>query len=90
MKVIKLDRRYKAFAQGFTHALKFEQRTWRFDKVQHILHDRYEYNGYDPAWQGRAGKHIRNPYHPGFTMQEWWIDLRHESDITLILLMVDH
>lgn len=90
MKVIKLNRRYKAYAQGFTHALKFEQQTWRSREVESILRARYEYNGYDPAWQARAGKRIRNLYRPSYTRQEWWIDLRYESDITLILLMIDH
>jgi hypothetical protein len=90
MKIVKLNRRYKAFAQGFTHALKFEQQTWRSREVETILRARYVYNGGDPAWQACAGKRIPSPTRYGLRRQEWWINLRHESDITLILLMVDH
>jgi hypothetical protein len=90
MKVIKLDRRYKAFAQGFTHALKFQFRDRQALEVETILRDRYVYNGFDPAWQSHTGKRVPVLLSYSYPAREWWIDLRHESDITLILLMVDH
>ena len=87
MKVVKLNRRYKAYKDGFTHALRFD--TWHIKagEIEQFLTNRYgsQYNWYkrhgNSQWTSgfgsRSSKYDARPY---------WINLRNESDVTMILL----
>lgn len=87
MKVVKLNRRYKAYKEGFTHALRFNSWSKEAGEIEQILTTRYgsQYNWYklhsNSQWTSGFG-HRSNKY----DTRPYWINLRKESDITMILL----
>lgn len=96
MKIVKLDNRYKAFKQGFIHALKFEQYGSDCALVEQSLHERYktQTNLVTGQYYGKFGRTVvkttRNNWGLEITQRipaPYWIYLRNEADITLLLLL---
>jgi len=87
MKVVKLDRRYKAYKEGFTHALRFDHWEKHAGDIEQFLTKRYgsQYNWYkrhsNSQWSSNFGSRpSRSDSRP------FWINLRNETDISMILL----
>jgi hypothetical protein len=87
MKVVKLNRRYKAYKEGFTHALRLISWSKEAGEIEQFLTTRYgsQYNWYtqpgNRQWSSGFG-HRSSKY----DTRPFWINLRNESDITMILL----
>jgi len=83
MKIVKLDNRYFAFKRGFTHALKFKSWTLESARTEELLSETYKtscYNKNGPYYGAFARpRDVKEP-------KPYWIYLRNESDISLILL----
>ena len=92
MKVVKLDKRHRLFRKGMTHAIKFENEWDKQRVVENALRDVYgwEYGNYHwDTFRGKV-KIIRDRYgmydsrvHP------YWIGVRNEADLTMVLLKVN-
>lgn len=89
MKVIKLNRRYKYYQHGFTHAIKFPEWTSMSRQVESFLINQY---GPEPwttkekiqhPWIGGYQFHTKRP-HP------FMFYVKNEAVITLILLAIEH
>lgn len=87
MKVVKLNRRYKAYKEGFTHALRFDQWGKHVGDIEQFLTNRY---GRQYLWHKR---HANSQWTSGVgsrpsstDSRPYWINLRNEADITMILL----
>lgn len=83
MKVVKLHPRNIGWKHGFTHALRFD--SWDADaaRIHEFLRKTYNTATYDK----------QGPYYEKFGRKDktsnllsYWIYLRHEADITLLLL----
>jgi len=85
MKIVKLNRRYTAYKSGFTHALRFT--TWgkSAGEIEQFLTKRY---GHQYSWQRERGQWSSNFGSPprGETVRPYWINLKNEADISMILL----
>lgn len=85
MKVVKLNRRHNAFKQGFTHALRFNTWHQKAGEIENFLSQRYGGQFYwdrnRGQWSSGFGSAPR-----GFTSRPYWINLKNESDISMILL----
>lgn len=83
MKIIKLDNRYKCYKQGFTHAISFTFFTEDAINIERYLYNKYGHSSTRGQWYAWFGKrcNYRRPF---------YIAVRHESIITMILLSVDH
>jgi hypothetical protein len=78
MKIVKLDRRYNAFNDGYTHALRFDACCQTSDRIIRFLDERYrEACG---VWHSNFGS-VNNTGRRTF-----WINFRNEADIALVLL----
>jgi len=87
MKVIKLNRNFKKFSEGFTHAMRWD--SWVFGNVgvyENFLSDAYGYHHYTPgtsSWYTGFGARCRKTgYKP------YYIYVRNETMITAALLGV--
>jgi hypothetical protein len=89
MKIVKLNRKFKAFRHGFTYALRFDDSHMRgsYELAKKKLEAMYGH----PSWDDRQAR-----YHPW--MYVWgkrspktsfyikWIYLKREEDLTLLRL----
>jgi hypothetical protein len=87
MKVIKLNRRFKKFSEGFTHAMRWD--SWSYNKIGHyenFLSDAYGYHHYRPTasswYAGFGARSQATGYKP------YYIYVRNESMITAAMLGV--
>jgi hypothetical protein len=85
MKVVKLNRRYKAYKEGFTHALRFDHWEKNAGDIEQFLTKRYgsQYNWNKPQSQWTSGFGSRPS---SSDSRPYWINLRRESDVSMILL----
>lgn len=85
MKVVKLNRRYKAYKEGFTHALRFDHWEKHAGDIEQFLTNRY---GSQYSWQRDRGQWSSNfGSRPSRSdSRPFWINLKNEADITMILL----
>lgn len=85
MKVVKLNRRYKAYKEGFTHALRFNSWHPKAGEIENFLIKRYgnQYSWNKPQSQWTSGFGSRPS---SSDSRPYWINLRRESDVTMILL----
>ena len=98
MKVIKLHKRNIGYKHGFTHALKFDNWCGNAAKAEDILAKTHKTACYDKkgAYYGYFGRVPKKKYdsHDRMAEKPYWINLRYEADITLLLLngvkIVDH
>ena len=89
MKIVKLNRRHKAFRYGFTYALRYDDSHIRssYEVVKLKLEAMYGHPSWDDhkaryhpwmyVWAGRSSK-------TGFYVK--WIHLKREEDLTLLRL----
>lgn len=82
-RVVKLDRRHKNYKYGFTHGLRFNGFTNEAIKCEHMLQNMYPDNRVYSA--NRAWTYYWSSGRTGI----YWINVRHESDITGVLLSLD-
>lgn len=92
MKVVKLDRRHRLFRRGMTHAIKFENDWDNQRRVENVLRDMYGWEYGNKNWDTFRGKvkinrdrwgHLDGRVHP------YWIGVRNEADLTMVLLRVN-
>jgi hypothetical protein len=86
MKVIKLDRRFKAYKFGYTHAIKFPD---FIDsdarKVASAFHDMYGWDYcYEKPYKGFYGKRDKDTGH-----RPQYFAVKNESMITQVLLKME-
>jgi len=89
MKIVKMNRRHKAFRYGFTHGLRYEESHMAssFERVKLKLEAMYGH----PSWDDRRARHHpwmyvwgkRNPA-TGYYVK--WIHIKREEDLTLLML----
>lgn len=91
MKVVKLDRRHRLFRRGMTYAIKFENEWGKQLLVERALTDMYGWGYGNRNWDTFRGKvkinkdrwgHLDGRVHP------YWIGVRNEADLTMVLLKV--
>lgn len=86
MKLIKLNRRYKMYYEGFTHALRWDR--WEFDDIkpyEKSIQNLYGYMSYNysrSAWVSAFGSSVdrKTGYKPYF------IYVRNENMLTMTML----
>jgi hypothetical protein len=87
MKVIKLNRKFKRFHDGYTHAMRWD--SWGYSKIgnyENFLSDAYGHHHYRPtasSWYSSFGTRCRKT---GF--KPYYIYVRNESMITAAVLGV--
>jgi hypothetical protein len=93
MRVVKLNNRYVLGRYGFTHAFRFDRENKQSDAVKKVLYQIHgkdthpwniwwHWNNQDAPWgYYKAPKKVGQPY---------WIGVRHEADISAIMLMVNY
>lgn len=92
MKVIKLDKRHRLFRKGMTHAIKFENEWDKQHIVENVLRDMYGWEYSNDNWSTFRGKVKINRDRWGFSdgrVHPYWIGVRNESDLTMVLLKVN-
>lgn len=85
-RVVKLDRRHKKYKDGFTYGLRFDGFNHAAMKCEKILQNMYPNNrvySANPAWTYYLGSNRTGG------SRTYWINVRHESDITGVLLSLD-
>ena len=91
MKIIKLDRRYKRYNEGYTHALRWPVYEYssclQYELALTDLYGSHSFNPEKSLWYPEFGSRAWNPY--GSTRRPYFIYLRKESMITALLLRVD-
>jgi hypothetical protein len=89
MKVVKLDRRHRLFRRGMVYAFKFENDWDNQRRVENVLRDMYGWEYGNKNWDTFRGKvkinkdrwgHLDGRIHP------YWIGVRNEADLTMVLL----
>jgi len=90
MKIVKLNRRHKALSEGFTHALRFEYYDHAVvQKIETSLSDKYGYSGWKREdagdWYSMFGNVAKAKN--GSKYKTYWVYLRNEADVTLLLLL---
>ena len=89
MKIVKLNRRYKAFRHGFTHALRYDDShlrgSYELAKIKH--ESMYGHPSYDE----RTARHhpwmyVWGKRKPRTSYYIKWIYLKREEDLTLLML----
>jgi len=83
MKTVKLDKRHRAFHDGYTHAYRFDAYSGYAAWVEMLLRDAYDRH----SWTRKESK----VWHSEFGSRQngckiFWIYFRDESVITYILL----
>ena len=93
MKLVKLNRRYKAFKDyGHIYAFRFTEWDRKADRVEKMFSDAY---GSQYAWSSRADSNFRNwrasfgNRSPRSRIRPYWISFKDESMATLVLLKVE-
>ena len=84
MKVIKLHPHNSAWKYGFTHALRFDGWNTQAARAEDFLYKMYNTATYDrkgPYYSKFGYKHKNANSKP------YWINLRNEADITVLLLI---
>jgi len=90
MKIVKLNRRHKALSEGFTHALRFEYYDHKtVSPIEFSLRDKYGHSGWKREdagnWYSMFGNVAKAKN--GSKYKTYWVYLRNEEDITLLLLL---
>ena len=93
MKLVKLNRRYKAFKDyGHVYAFRFAEWGIKADKVEKMFKDAY---GSQYARSSRVDSNFRNwrasfgNRNPRNRVRPYWISFKDESMATLVLLKVE-
>ena len=100
MKLVKLDRRHKAFKDyGHAYAIRFAEWDMKASKVEKIFTDAY---GSQYAWSSGVDSHFRNwrAYfvirgasfgirNPQSRIRPYWISFKDESMATLVILKME-
>jgi hypothetical protein len=87
MKIVKLNRNHTAFSEGYTHALRFSEYTESRPYVEILdrAYGTYPYSRlsrrYAPVWYADFGSRDKKT-----GMKAYWINLRNEADLTMVLL----
>lgn len=93
MKVVKLDRRHRLFRRGMTHAFKFENDWDKQRVVENVLCDMYGWGCGNKNWDTFRGKvKIDRDVGDGLfatRVHTYWIGVRNEADLTMVLLKVN-
>lgn len=100
MKILKLNKRYLLGREGFSHALVFTMHNDKYLKkkavVEKLLHDMYGQGAfyykpghayYDRHERPKWAKYTQTRNTAG--VMQWFIGLKEESMLSVILLMVD-
>ena len=91
MKIVKLDRRYKRYQDGYTHALRWHMydhlSCMQYELALTALYGIHSYNLEKSLWYPEFGSRARNPY--GSTRLPYFIYVKKESMITAVLLKVN-
>ena len=95
MKLVKLDRRHKAFKDyGHAYAIRFAEWDMKASKVEKIFTDAY---GSQYAWSSRVDSNFRN-WRASFGIRNpkgcirprpYWISFKDESMATLVILKME-
>lgn len=93
MKLVKLDRRHKAFKDyGHAYAIRFAEWDMKASKVEKIFTDAY---GSQYAWSSGVDSHFRNwrasfgIRDPQSRIRPYWISFKDESMATLVILKME-
>lgn len=93
MKLVKLNRRYKAFKDyGHIYALRFPEWDRKADKVEKMFSDAY---GSQYSWTPGGNSNFRNwrscfgNKHPQRGIRPYWISFKDESMATLVILKME-
>lgn len=97
MKVVKLDKRNRAFKYGFTHAIRFGagESSVNFSKLKAYLEERYPRPTYRYYTWSRLTPHlyagswetVESKGH--YSKRIYWICVKNEAVLTMALLAVD-
>jgi hypothetical protein len=89
MKIVKLNRRFKQFKEaGHTVALRFDHWTPEAHHAETICRSIWAHGGYNiyAEWYSYFGSATKSSN--GF--RPFWITFKHESDMTMVLLGMNH
>ena len=92
MKIVKLDGRHRLFHRGMKYAFKFENEWDERGQVEIILRGMYGWEYGNDDWNTFRGKVKINRDrwgHSGGRVYPYWIGVRNEADLTMIMLRVN-
>jgi hypothetical protein len=75
MKVVKLNKTHRLFHKGYTHAFRFPNWCKAASKVEDLLRDTVHYSEWGYYWPA--------------TKDRYWIGIKDESILTLLLLKMN-